>query len=191
VIVLGVDPGAQGTGLAVIDASRHGMGPSGRFDAPILLASETVRRTDTNPTTQPDPAYLVHVHAAIEAAVDRHRVDLLAVEGITEPNPHLGLTNTGAIIAASMVFGAVTSRGYGCRLVIIRPGKNGSRPLGWYPDALVSDRERVAVGPSYAPWRTRTAGRGALKDQRSAYDVAVTAHQLGTLATITGHPYTY
>lgn len=171
-VVIGVDPGAKGTGLAVIDTRTL-------VQINALMASTTVRRPTDEPVTQPSPAYLANVVDQLRAYVTDHNADLIAVEGITEPNPHLGLTNVGHILAAAMVYGAVVARGYGVPLIVVRPGGHGSKPLGWYPDALVSDAERRANGAS---WRTCKAGPGKLKDQRSAYDIAVAGHAARRLA---------
>lgn len=184
-IVAGVDPGSRGSGLAVIDTRPNLASMSGAGIAPLLLASTTVRRPTTEPVTQPSPAYLARVVEQVRYYVDLHHPDLIAVEGITAPNAHVRVTNPEHILAAAMVYGAVLAHGWGVPLIVIKPGGHGSKPLGWYPDALVSDAERRPG----SQWRLRNAGHGQLKDQRSAYDVAVAGHAARRLAPTTTYAY--
>lgn len=206
VIVVGVDPGARGTGVVVIDTDlvRTLAQPSTR---PVVLSAGTVRRLDDGPVTSPPPAYLVAVADAVREAVDEHAAELVAVEGVTAPTGFADgkrhRIDPSYIIAAGMAFAAVVSRGYGAHLVIVRPGQNGSRPLGTYPDALVSAAERrnrrtvdLPAAERGVPWQLRPAGSGQLKDQRSAYDVAVAGARLRAVlsrlpAHLAANPYTY
>jgi hypothetical protein len=168
-VVLGVDPGAKGTGLALV---AHGQ----------LRHAETVRTVRADPL-RPAHTYLASVLeqvtlALIDAGQRGELVEAIAVEGVTKPNPHMNRRNGRAatdpshIMGAAMVFGAVVAHDWPVRVLVVRPGGNGSRPLGAYPSPLVSDAERRVSG-----WQMRPAGTGKLKDQRSAYDVAREAAQ--------------
>lgn len=187
-IVVGVDPGARRTGIVAVSFE----GPDRR-----LLADASVTGPRDTPLDQPAPEYLAEIGAQLTELARLQRVDYLAIEGLVKPNPHLGITGVDALIAAAAALGAALSWAGGGRspaVLVVRPGRNGSRPLGSYPAALVSAAERRDRG-----WQLRTAGKGKLKDARSAWDVAVEAHRLaqarewgraGGLPTQSG-PYTY
>lgn len=185
-LILGIDPGAKGTGFALVnpavwDTTRALLGVHGR---PELLWSTTVRNEDGPLDLRVDPNYLrTCVATMLEVLTDHadqaRRVSV-AVEGIVAPNPHVGMTNPTAILVAATVFGAIIGRAPANDTVVIRPGGNGSLPFGTYPGVLVSPAERRQAG-----WEYRPAGAGTRKDQRSAYDVARAAQplipRLGTL----------
>lgn len=192
-IVLGIDPGARGTGIALVDTAKRG-----------VVVSTTVRRSD-EPLVQVSPEHLDDLTATLDGLRDGARgtgqpVELLAVEGVVAPSPHANrangraTTNVEAILAAAQVLGVVLAwaHGTGIPLVVIRPGKNGSGPLGGYPADLVTAAERRATG-----WQFRPAGKGRLKDQRSAYDVAMAApalhHRRHAIAPVQSFrpPYTW
>lgn len=170
-IVVGVDPGARHTGIAVLDTTLAN-GPGGYPPAggvPHLLASTTVTRTDDGPLTEPPAAYLLDVLAAIvEVVRDETRpfdglgsVDLIAVEGVTAPHWHnrgkASPIRPDAIIGTAIVYGAVLGRAWGIPLVTVPPGRNGhALPLTAYP----------------APLATTGRGQDKRRHERSAYDVA-------------------
>lgn len=151
-IVLGVDPGARQTGLAVV-------GPTGE-----LLASATVDR----PTGPTDPdlllvprSYLARVLGACVEAVREHGVDLIGVERVKRPAWRVGgkvkPLDPSAIMATSIVLGAILGRQWTVPVVAIAVQSNGNlRPLPHYP----------------APLATNGRGHDKRRHERSAYDVA-------------------
>jgi len=107
----------------------------------------------------PDSGYLIEVRDTVAAALDIAGGDaVIAVEGVVNPSPHLGLSNPGGIIAAGMVLGAVLVGHPDA--VLVRPGRHGSQALNSYPSELIGPRE--------------TTGAGKLRHARSAWDVAGT-----------------
>jgi hypothetical protein len=93
---------------------------------------------------------------------------LLALEDLTEPNPHAGHVTPGLVAAmaeAAHISGAIIHR-YGrrqsFRLILVPPGGHGrAQPLRQaYPACLVGPRE------------TTGRGKGPLQHCRAAYDVA-------------------
>lgn len=189
-LVLGVDPGARRTGIVVADiTARH-----------ALVTDASVDRPDDGlRLPQPSPAYLRAVVDRLDELCSAHPIGLVAVEGVVAPNPHMNRTNGRAVtsveplITTAAVMGAVLA--WACAeglppVVVVRPGKNGSRPLGAYPDALVTDAERRSVEGK--PWQLRTAGKGGLKDARSAWDVALAGPQALQVARhLPGGVYAY
>ena len=178
--VLGIDPGARGSGIVLVDTATR-----------EVLDARTIRRPD-EPLVQVSPGHLAAIVDAIFTTCASNgdpakRPDLIAVEGVVEPSPHANrangraTTNVGAILATSIVLGTVLAAASSALcppLVVIRPGRNGSQALGTYPPELVAPGERRdSKTPSGGriPWQVRPAGKGALKDQRSAFDVAMQA----------------
>jgi len=163
VIVIGVDPGARWTGIVARDGNTllgHLILRNGGELFPVELQ------------------WLRLVTDAVENFIRVYNADLLAVEGVTRPNWHVGkgraAANPSAILATAEVAGAVQ----GCVLpgftpvVSVRPGKHDKAPMCFYPEALVSDAERRKPD-----WRTRVGG-GQLRHARAAWSIA----QAGLLA---------
>jgi len=143
-IVVGVDPGGSWTGIVV----RRG-GDAVWVDACHRGPSMT------------DAAWFGYLRQVLDAAVAEARslaggAGLVAVEDVVAPNPHVRVTNVGALLATAKVVGMVLTLHPSA--VLVRPGGHGSAPLSSYPPNLVGGRER--------------AGAGRLKHARSAYDVA-------------------
>lgn len=159
VIVLGVDPGAKDTGICVIRGRE-------------VLACHTVH---TEGELFPaDRLYLRQVVLTLSRYFDRcdpNEPTLVAVESITKPNWHMGrggaAANPTALLATAEVLGAVLAHPWPVPIVAVPPGKNGSQPLGAYPQELVSAAERRAKN-----WQLKVGG-GKLRHQRSAFDVAL------------------
>lgn len=181
-IVVGVDPGAVETGVAIADTrSRR------------LLGSATFRRGGTWSGAQMvevPPEYVEAVVAGVLAAIgdDGDPPELLVVEAVKRPSWRVAgkvkPTDPSAIIATAVVFGALLGRSWRVPLVSCPVGQNGSRPFGHYPDALVSAAERRRSG-----WELFPAGDGQLRHERSAYDVAMSGPARLSLARQSGRIY--
>lgn len=154
-VVVGVDPGYRDTGWVILRGRE-------------LVACGTVHRAEPAiagcSLTAGD--YLDDVVGSIEAELDAalvDKVDLVAVEDIVCPTPHLGMTNSTGIIGAAIVVGYVLSWARdldpATEVVTVRPGRNGSGPSGLYPPELL-DRGGIA------------RPGGARRHERSALDVA-------------------
>lgn len=160
-IVLGVDPGARNTGLAVIDAATFNAGP------PPLLASYTVTRpADDRPIEAIPRSYLASVNAAIVAALNDFDVKLIGVEGVTRPTGfskgRVHTLDPGPIIGTALVLGAIIGRTWSVPVYRIPPKGNGHLfPLARYPE----------------PIATKGKGHDKRRHERSAYDVAVMVRQ--------------
>lgn len=165
-IVVGVDPGARWTGLAIVDGRT-------------LLASCTIERPGASELLDVEPAYLTEIAAGVVDAVRHRGAELLAVERVRRPSWRIKGTekplDPTAIMATAVVFGGIIGRGFGVPLVTIPPDGNGSRPWTTYPAQL----------------RPREGGKGGdkLRHERSAYDVATLAVQYRALARARGTVY--
>jgi hypothetical protein len=152
---VGVDPGAKDTGI-VLRAGRD------------LVLAQVV----SNPGyRQHDPSsvgadYLgAVVDAVIAAYTEGGEGTGIAVEGVTRPCPHLGLTDPSDIIGSGLVLGAVLLTWPDA--VVVPPGGNGSGLLATYPDGLVTDAERRRG-------MNRAAGQSAqIRHCRSGWDVSI------------------
>lgn len=160
-IIVGVDPGARTTAIVAVDTKTHD-----------VLGLVLVKNTGTLLPLPTD--YLRAIAADVNQLAKRHNADAVHVEGVNRPSWHMGGKAKGAatdptgLLGAAQVLGAViasTTR----TVHVIPPGRNGSRPMGAYPEALVSDGERRKQG-----WQTRV-GTGQLRHARSAFDVAMGA----------------
>ncbi len=158
-VVLGIDPGGKWTGLVVRDGDT-------------LLAAGTVQR-DAHDTARDlagaGPAYLDEVLTVARRYATA--ADLVAIEGVHKPNPHVrggrtrasNVIDPGPIIATAVLVGHL--RAAFPDATIVPPGRNGSGLLLTYPPALVSDPER-------RHGLHRTGDQGKLRHVRSAWDVA-------------------
>ncbi len=136
--VLGIDPGGRATGYCLLDGDT-------------LLSAGVVTR---------DGEDWARYYAELTDLVPATLPPLVvAIEGLSKPCPHLGLTNVSGLISTARVLGVVEAHAHvhGHHVVIIPPGRNGSAPLATYPPALVGPRDN---------------GGGILRHARSAYDVA-------------------
>lgn len=162
--VVGVDPGARQTGLAVVTG-----------DGRTLLASSTIVRDGRiAELLVPDERYLANVVGALRDACRAWGPEIVAVELVSRPRQHLngGLARGGkggaaadpsALLATATVIGAIAGRSWTpADLVLVPPGGNGGRPVGAYPPELRGPREQL-----------HTVGTGKLRHERSAYDVAL------------------
>jgi hypothetical protein len=140
-LILGIDPGGHWSGFVLRDRDD--------IARAVLV---------TNPFPLLHGDYLAEVlDTAAELAAEAQTV---AVEGLTHPNPHLGLANVAGLLDTAQVIGALRCRfaTLGIDPVFVDPAGHGSGPLRSYPPVLVGDRERK--------------GTGKYRHLRSAFDVA-------------------
>lgn len=159
-IVVGVDPGARDTGIAVVDYTLL----TGRV--PTLLASVTITRerdgSDLTDLAAGRP-YLTNVLSAVVATCQDYAVDGIAVEGVKRPSARIKgkvkPVDPAAIIATAAVAGAIAGRTWSNPLVVVPPKGNGMLlPPAHYPE----------------PIRPKSiAGKDNRRHERSAYDVAM------------------
>lgn len=136
-VVLGVDPGGQYTGLVLRRGNQ-------------LIDHLTITRGHLTMA-----AHLANVTEAVRLHLAQ--ANLLAVEDLNDPSPHMGLTSVRGLIDTAQVLGAVLS--HWPTAVVVPPGGHGSGPLLAYPRAL-------------HPTRGRGRGKDRLRHERSAWDVA-------------------
>lgn len=136
-IGLGVDPGGRYTGVVTKDRDR------------VLSACVLTRTTGGK---FPDAHYINEVLDEITNHIEI--VEFIALEGVVEPEPHMGIISVAGLVGTGVVFGAVLARWPNA--VIVPPGGNGSLPDAAYPPEI---RRRVRLG-------------GPTDHARSAYDVA-------------------
>lgn len=148
--ILAFDPGGRETGLCV----RHG--------SQALSVAVVARVGRISNATLVDRDYLRRIDAAVDRCVfGAGCVDVVAIEGVNAPTPHMGVTNPSGVIAAAVVVGWLLARHTGA--VLVAPGGHGAAPLAAYPPSLVGARE------------TGVYGTGVLRHARAAYDVAAAA----------------
>lgn len=164
VVVIGVDPGARETGVAVLDVTdTPGLGV-----AP-LLDQCTIRRLDRDRPDQVPADYLDSVASILGLMIESHLPPtggVVGVEGVRSPrgfaNGRRHTIDPAGIIGASITYGAILAA-LGDRHVvrrIVRPAGNGHLlPLTAYP----------------TPLATNGKGTDKLRHVRSAYDVALMA----------------
>ena len=183
VIILGIDPGAVATGVALMLTEKT--------ERPHLLTAETVLRKKPalyKPTQflPVEDTYLTDVIATCARVLQTVSLGVyaakvpdvtyrIAIEGITRPNWHMqgrAAANPEALLAAAIVLGNIQAwaRETLDHYTEITPSGNGSAPLATYPDTLVSDAERRKPN-----WRSAIGKSGKLRHQRSAWDIALTA----------------
>ena len=157
-VLIGLDPGARDTGIVAVYPDGTIDGRTVHNDGPLL------------PLSRP---YMLAVGDVIEELCQNAGGDYtLRVETVVRPNWHVAkaagggsASNPEALLGTAQLLGAIIGW-YECE--IVRPGKHGSKPMGYYPEQLVSDGERRREG-----WEGRV-GTGKLRHQRSAYDIALT-----------------
>ena len=140
-VVIGVDPGGRETGIVLVNRGH--------------LVDHEVITLKAPPKTWPTREYLDAVVAAVRSRLDEFDADLVTLEGLKEPNPHLGMTSTRGLISTATVFGAVQIT-FECE--VVQPGGHGLGPPGAYPEAI-----RIPAGGK---------GNDKLRHCRSAYDIA-------------------
>lgn len=156
--IVAVDPGGRATGIVVRHRDRlhHSKlivrgDPAMSFDFYLQAVIDAV-------TKARDVARINTVVVPVEA---RYSSIPLAVEDLTDPNPHMGLTSLRGLIDTAQVIGAIAGQWI---IIRIPPGGHGSGPLAAYPKALIGEREK--------------RGAGQYRHLRSAWDIAATARTL-------------
>lgn len=172
-IVLGIDPGARETGIAIAETADR-----------TLLAAYTVKRPTGSPLLDVEDRYLFDVQAAVEQAVRDFDVRLAAVEGLRRPSwrkqGKVSPIDPSAVMATAVVLGAVRvvlRHRLPVPYVVVPPDRNGA-VLSWR-----------AYPPPIAP---APGGRGQDKHrhERSAFDVACAAPSILAMARASRSPLT-
>lgn len=146
--VVGVDPGGRESGLVLrqgADVVHH-----------VLLVREGPARS------LPGSTYFREVIAtALELRAEGDELGagatVVAVEGLSEPNPHMGTIAVMGIMGTAAVFGAVV--GVITDAVVVEPAGHGKAPMPAYPRQL-------------QPTTGHGKGHDNLRHCRSAYDIA-------------------
>jgi len=171
-IVLGIDPGARFTGVALVDGTPS---PLGCRDAKLLAHAVIEAGGD-------ESEYFAAVGLGlVEIMLDQGvtNLGLVALEDVVAPSPHVRRKDGNSIIRPGTLIETAKVYGYVARwaawadveLVPIAPAGNGSQHLGTYPDELVAPGER-----RLKDWRFRLAGKSnPINHARSAWDVALAA----------------
>ena len=145
--VLGIDPGGTQTGLVVVEL------PARRGETPSVARAVLVERA----AEQGEREYVGEVVGVVRELAEG--CEVVGVEGLTVPTPHLRVIALSGLLGAACVLGAVLATVPSA--VVVPPGGNGSGPLRAYPAELVGPGERSGAG-----WR---------RHLRSAWDVALAA----------------
>lgn len=143
--ILGIDPGSAQTGLCVVERGN-------------VLAVEVLER----PKAISIDSWCAFVCRNLDDFV--RGVNLVAIEDINAPNPHMGMTNPRPHMETSRLIGSIVTyidNRFVCDVVMVPPGGHGSNPLATYPTELVGPNE--------------PKGTGRLRHARSAWDVAMAA----------------
>jgi hypothetical protein len=140
--VLGVDPGGKWTGMVL------------RAHTGDVIVNVLGIRDDDEPIHE----YGAAMRETLFELGDGHQIDAIALEGLTEPNPHMGMINVGGLLDTAVVYGAIGAWPWPVPVYIVEPGGHGSAPLAAYPGELIGEREKK--------------GTGVLKHCRSAWDIA-------------------
>lgn len=163
--ILAIDPGGRYCGIVVVEHDT-------------LEHAEVLDRRRLAGPGQATPDLAAWVHGAVDrcyALAAAHRPDLVAVEGVRAPNPHVrrrdgnSVTNPTGIIDTAAVYGALV---VALSAFTVAPGGNGSRIAAAYPEGIAKGAR--LGGPS--------------EHARSAYDVALTARQRARYPQIHGEP---
>lgn len=153
--VLGVDPGGSYTALVVREGDK-------------VISSTCLARAGL---TVDDWIEAVLTELADVTWKHDPDVDLVAVEGVHPPTPHMGTISVGGLIGCAAVLGAVVAWCWTDQLpcVVVPPGKHGSGPAHAYPPSLVGRRP------------TRFPGSGPRKHEQSAWDVCAAGRLLARI----------
>lgn len=155
-LVVGIDPGGRTTGI-------------------VAVSGATVRTfTVANPGAllPLEAGYLSAVVETVREIIGDHgSTAVIRVEDVKRPSWHVArdakrgaATDPTGLLATAQVLGAIRAAFPAAQLV--PPARNGSKPLGAYPDALVSPGEKRKPG-----WELRV-GTGKMRHLRSAWDIA-------------------
>ena len=176
IVWLGVDPGADGTGMALLAVGRtvelldhrvvlnDGDSVGHQYVARVLGAIEQVREGYARAT---DGLLAAPGRGAIRVAVEKVNSPTGFAAGKRHPINPLWL------LGCAVVQGAVMAMHPDA--VLVPPGGNGHGCYGAYPEDLVTAAERRRRG-----WATLRAGQSSdMRHARSAWDCAVRASRSG------------
>lgn len=156
--VIGIDPGARYTGVAVVNANEE------------LLASWVFVRPDSTDKFDDFHAWANKLVSIIEdKVIPLFPGATLGIEAVSNPKGfHKGqraMMDPKDIMWTSFIVGFLSCNYKDA--VLVRPGNNGGQNLDFYPDGLVGRRPKnlIGINENGAP----------RKHERSAYDVAVKA----------------
>lgn len=164
--ILAVDPGGAHTGIAFVSGDE-------------LLGHVTVELGHKfDPANPVDLDYAASVVGSAELLLRHHGpTNVLALEAVTPPSPHLGTTNPAGAIAIGFLIGYLAAWGYerleldpDAGVLVIDTEGHGKQRLEVYPPAL-------------RPTRGQGKGKDLLRHARSAYDVALAARFHHNIAT--------
>jgi len=158
-VILGVDPGARTVGAVL------------RSGAELLGHTALVRDNPLGPIESWIDDVLANLHDLTNGV---NRVDVVAIEGVNAPSPHMGMINVAPTLETALVAGAVAGWAMpdGFATVIVPPDRFGAPVEG-----LTGPTARQALLQRYpadlvGPRETTGSGKGPLQHVRAAYDVA-------------------
>lgn len=164
-VVLGVDPGGRETGFVVRRADE-------------LVAHVTVVRVgDDDADGIADPDYVVDVGDAVHWLCAAHCPDVVAVEDLVHPTPHMGIASVVGVLGAATALGSAllmaTSAVGMPEVVTVRPGGHGrAGQAAAYPRGL-HDPHGCNAGTRDRPCsKACVSDRGKRRHERAAWDIA-------------------
>ena len=177
VVVVGVDPGAEHTGIVAAMCGD-------RVGSLTLHTHRTIERGTKAGMLPVEHTYIERVLLAVGAVTGGLNAErlIVGVEGVRAPSmrdevgkrkPFDPEPLIATAYVAGVVMGVVASTDGIDASYLVEPGGNGHAAYGAYPMELVSPAERRAEG-----WVQRPAGQGIMRHVRSGYDVARMAERL-------------
>jgi len=148
---IAVDPGGRHTGIVAASST-------GRFVSHIVVHREEGEHV---------VIYAQRVVAAVASIPHDYDIGVsYAIEDVVPIVPHVRdrPINPKHLVDTAVVLGAVAS--FMRDPIIVRPAGHGSNPMGTYPEALVTNRERSLKG-----WELRVGKSSQIRHARSAWDV--------------------
>lgn len=173
-IVIGIDPGGQDSGIVVVDATDR--------RRPKLLHHTTVVRDDT-PGGAPliDLVWLRKLDDVLIGLVDTYLPDLVGIEYVVAPTGHARgraghIIAPGPLITTATVASwlANTASAYDVDVALVEPGSNDQGPHQIFPKPLHDPRGACKQGTRDVACVQRTciARGGTQRHVRAAWTVA-------------------
>lgn len=127
-LVIGVDPGGQETGIVLRDGNE-------------VITGILLRRLRSDSLTD----YLAEHVRCLKDLRSTYGDDIAIVcETITVPSPHVRVIAVQGLLDTQFLIGGLCVAFPG--LILVEPSGHGSQPLFSYPSSLVGPRERVGAG---------------------------------------------